>query len=212
VEARGASEGRFEWSDVRQGWRLTCEKSEVAESCEKGDLDDDEDADRRKQQRERWRHRQVYVHQVRRLVEQRRRLPYRRGDRWFDRDVNFVMEFAQDFRCVAEVDMLEFTNGPAHRGGFDAKLLERPAPVSGRDEDWPDWKFSFMNWLAVVDPKFETLCSHAEHMQEVLTQQDHPTGGDELYRLQCGLCSILATLVHGKTLKLVKATPRKNGF
>ena len=37
---------------------------------------------------------------------------------------------------------------------LDVRLLDRPGTFSGRVQDWSDWKFRFVNWLAVAVPRF----------------------------------------------------------
>ena len=44
----------------------------------------------------------------------------------------------------------------------DPKILKTPDAYTGEDQDWPDWKFIFMNSLGAISPRMAILMPPAE--------------------------------------------------
>ena len=36
---------------------------------------------------------------------------------------------------------------------LDARLLDKPQQFSGEEAEWGDWKFKFVNWMSLLNPK-----------------------------------------------------------
>ena len=54
------------------------------------------------------------------------------------------------------------------RHHLDARLLDKPVRFSDQEADWADWKFSFVNWVCLIEPRYEALLSEAEGSVDVV--------------------------------------------
>ena len=53
----------------------------------------------------------------------------------------------------------------------DIRLVGKPAMYSGREEDWLYWRFDFMNWLLMIDDRYEDVMVAAERLQTTVPTQ-----------------------------------------
>ncbi|CAE8679812.1 unnamed protein product [Polarella glacialis] len=90
----------------------------------------------------------------------------------------------------------------------DFKGLARPSTFSGRDQDWPEFRYRFESLATLLG--FDQLLDQASKMGfdgldvDLFTEEDHAKSRF-VHAMLVQLCS-------GKALSLVKLTPKINGF
>jgi hypothetical protein len=91
---------------------------------------------------------------------------------------------------------------------LDSKLLSKPKRFSGKATDWGDFKFGFESWFGALAADLgnilDTASSHNAEVIE-LTDLNQQKWNRQLY-------SILATLLDGEALSLVKRVKNKSGL
>eukprot|EP00442_Polarella_glacialis_P050395 CAMPEP_0115162470 /NCGR_PEP_ID=MMETSP0227-20121206/71976_1 /TAXON_ID=89957 /ORGANISM="Polarella glacialis, Strain CCMP 1383" /LENGTH=160 /DNA_ID=CAMNT_0002574677 /DNA_START=443 /DNA_END=921 /DNA_ORIENTATION=+ len=90
----------------------------------------------------------------------------------------------------------------------DFKGLARPPTFSGRDQDWPEFRYRFESLATLLG--FDQLLDQASKIGfdgldvDLFTEEDHAKSRF--------VHAILVQLCSGKALSLVKLTPKTNGF
>jgi hypothetical protein len=86
---------------------------------------------------------------------------------------------------------------------IDLRGLVRPAPFTGEREDWPEFRFRLES--------VATLMGLDDVMEKAVVGQDwQMTVAEE--KISRFLHALLATLLHGKALAIVRLAPKKNGI
>eukprot|EP00969_Alexandrium_andersonii_P277163 12251479-Alexandrium_andersonii.AAC.1 len=98
--------------------------------------------------------------------------------------------------------MAEPEQQPDPPGGplVDACVVQKPAPFAGPDEAWPDWKFSFLNYMQ---------CVRARYYDEVQLAAAHAGPANdgsnaETKQRSAVLYAALASLLRGRSLGIIK--------
>ena len=85
---------------------------------------------------------------------------------------------------------------------IDQRVLGKPSSFNGEEKDWPDFDFSFINWMGCLIPEADsTLEMYLD--RNVCLGLDEMT--EEVQQLAKTLYLILTQLVKGKALTLVKS-------
>ena len=86
-----------------------------------------------------------------------------------------------------------------------AKFVVKPEKLE--NVAWPDWKFSFVNWMTIMDNRYGPLMELAETMESVPTQTDGDLPISEL-----ALYAILASVLVGRDQRILRAVMNHNGW
>ena len=90
---------------------------------------------------------------------------------------------------------------------LDPRLLNKPEVYDGNDEHWLSWRFEFLNWVSVIEPRFAALLPSAEQRDDPVISQ---TG--ELWRLQVTLYGLLSSYFGAADRQLISQVAELNGF
>ena len=91
-------------------------------------------------------------------------------------------------------------------GGPDLRWVGRPPNFDGSHVKWSEWRFKFANYLALADANLMTNLEQIERQTTpvVLTNEGRHSG-NKLYAL-------IASVVRGRALVLIKAVTERNGY
>ena len=96
----------------------------------------------------------------------------------------------------------------SHQSGVDVKYLDRPKEFHNDEARWKDWKFKLCNWMSLLEVRFSTLLDAAEQADREVPSQAR----DDMQRLQHTLYAVLASVLTGKSLKILQAVKDRNGL
>ena len=107
------------------------------------------------------------------------------------------------------LDLGTLMDGDVSRGGSSSswqsavgvKYLDRPKEFHNEEARWKDWMFNFSNWMSLLEVRFSTLLDAAEQADSEVPNQ----GPEDMQRLQHVLFSVLASVLTGKSLRILQA-------
>jgi hypothetical protein len=105
---------------------------------------------------------------------------------------------------------------PASSSGHDARQLDKPKKFVLTDHEtdrhsWPEWKFTFTNWMTCIEGEFADELASAE-AQPAADLDDMMSMAASTQRRAHTLYAILANLMTGKLVRLLQALVERNGF
>ena len=90
---------------------------------------------------------------------------------------------------------------------FHLKLLTKPTHFDGDPRGWPVWSFAFENWLICHNAEFETEMTAAVGGAVTVYAVS-----DETKARSVQLYAIMAGMLTGRALAILKSVPGRNGY
>ena len=90
-----------------------------------------------------------------------------------------------------------------------APEIFNPKSIEEEISMWPEWAFSFKNFMAIQDDEYRGDLAKAETSTEFLAFEDY---GPAIRARSLRLYSILAYYLKGRALKILRAEPKGDGF
>ncbi|CAE7849605.1 unnamed protein product, partial [Symbiodinium necroappetens] len=90
-----------------------------------------------------------------------------------------------------------------------APEIFNPKSIEEEISMWPEWAFSFKNFMAIQDDEYRGDFAKAETSTEFLAFEDY---GPAIRARSLRLYSILASYLKGRALKILRAEPKGDGF
>ena len=93
----------------------------------------------------------------------------------------------------------------------DTKLLTKPRPFGGKEEEWGSWSFKMLAYVGALDGEMLKELTAAAAEPVVTNVQNHRMSGDGQERSR-QMYYILILLLEGQALQVVKALPSGEGY
>ena len=93
---------------------------------------------------------------------------------------------------------------PAFSPLIDTRMLTKPKPFSGKDEDWASWAVVTRAYCGALDPR---LLQEMNAVETLGTLQDNAQMTEDQQRRSCTLYYLLAMLADGRSQSMVTTCP-----
>eukprot|EP00959_Pyramimonas_sp_CCMP1952_P038781 811980-Pyramimonas_sp.AAC.1 len=101
---------------------------------------------------------------------------------------------------------------------IDTRQIGKPSAFKSERSEWPTFSFKFLNYIASVHPDIRAACDWARGQAAEITTTDdlalHMVGTsvESLGTMSSNMYTVLASLVEGEALDILKNVPDGRGF
>ena len=128
-----------------------------------------------------------------------------------DRAAQAEFALAQQSAVPASPPSVSSRQRPTGFELVDTKLLTKPRPFGGKEEEWGSWSFKMLAYVGALDGEMLKELTAAALEPVVANVQNHRMSGDGQERSR-QMYYILILLLEGQALQVVKALPSGEGY